>query len=153
VKRVTIVPDGDFLGQVHHYPIKGKWFQPDIEINTRTVIYIESTITALLAGPAAERKYRGRWNHVGASGDYDRALDLAFRLVSSRKQLDHYWAWRCQIAADLWENRFVWEQVERLAAELVVRETMSGRAVKEFLFPPLSDVEVAKLARPLEGGS
>jgi hypothetical protein len=39
---------------------------------------------------------------------------------------------------DLWENKYVWNQVERLAAELLGRKTMSGRAVREFLIPPLS---------------
>jgi hypothetical protein len=87
----------------------------------------------LLAGPSAERKARGRWNHTGASSDRERAGDLAFRLVGSEKQLQHYWAWREQIASDLWENTYAWEQVRRLAAELLERKTMSGRAVREVL--------------------
>jgi hypothetical protein len=91
----------------------------------------------LLAGPAAERKYRGRWNNVGAGHDRSVTSDLAFRLAGSEKQLQHYWAWREQIAMDLWENPYVWEPVERRATKLVDRRTMSGRAVRELLYPRL----------------
>jgi hypothetical protein len=65
------------------------------------------------------------------------ASDLAYRLVGSEEQLRHYWAWREQIAEDLRKNPYVWEHVQRLAAELLERETMSGRAVGELLIPPL----------------
>jgi hypothetical protein len=133
ISRVTITPDGNVLGSVRHYPIRGKWLQPDVVIDTRTEKFLEASITVLLAGPSAERKARGRWNHTGASSDRERAGDLAFRLVGSEKQLQRYWAWREQIASDLWENAYVWEQVQRLAAELLKRKTMSGRAVREVL--------------------
>jgi hypothetical protein len=136
VKSVTIVPDDDGSdGKVRHYPLRGKWLQPDVHIDTRARNHFETTITVLLAGPAAERKYRGRWNHQGAGADRDRAFDLALRLVGSEKQLTPYWEWRNQIAMDLWENEYVWEQVKRLAAELLERRTMSGPAVRELLFP------------------
>jgi hypothetical protein len=36
ISRVTITPDGDVLGSVRHYPIRGKWLQPDVVIDTRT---------------------------------------------------------------------------------------------------------------------
>src|ERR687888_424968 len=83
VKKVTIVEGEDFLGRVQHYPVGGKWLQPDVEINSRTVHYFETAITILLAGPTGERKARGRWNHVGAGVDRQTALDLADRLVGS----------------------------------------------------------------------
>lgn len=50
----------------------------------------------------------------------------------------HYWRWREQIAEDLWENGYLWEQVRRLDAELLDRETMSGREVRELLVPRLT---------------
>jgi len=138
VKAISIVPDEDNLGRVSHYPLTGRWFQPDVEIDGRTTHYIETSITVLLAGPAGERRYRGRWNHVGASADYSRALDLAFRLVGSERQLRHYWAWRHQITMDLWENEYAWEQVRRLAEELLERKVLSGRVARDILMPRLS---------------
>jgi hypothetical protein len=50
----------------------------------------------------------------------------------------HYWRWREQIAEDLWENGYLWEQVRRLDAELLDRGTMSGREVRELLVPRLT---------------
>jgi hypothetical protein len=66
-----IVADEEAFGRVTHYPVGGK----------------QSEIT-------------GRWNHVAAGNARSVALDLAFRLVGSEKQLQHYWAWREQVAMD-----------------------------------------------------
>jgi len=141
--------------RVEHYPITGRWFQPDVTIDARTRNYLESGITILLAGPAAERKYAGRWNHKGAAHDRSVAADMAVRLVGSEEQLQRYWAWREQLAADLVDNPFVWEQVERLADELLGRRTMSGRAVREALRRKEGEGDVAqaqdRTAQPGDG--
>ncbi|HYU57780.1 MAG TPA: hypothetical protein VEO00_07005 [Actinomycetota bacterium] len=42
-----------------------------------------------------------------------------------------------EIAADLFENEHTWDQVDRLAAELPERKTMSGRAARETLLASL----------------
>lgn len=133
VRTISIVPDEDSLGRVEHYPITGAWLRPDIEIDGRTRDYLETSITVSLAGPSAERKYRGRWNRLGAEYDRHEALGAALRLVGSKEQLQHYFRWREQIAVDFWEDTFRWEQVRVLAAELLERGTMSGRAVRDVL--------------------
>jgi hypothetical protein len=119
-------------------------------IDGRVQGYLETSITVLLAERAAERKYRGRWNHLGVRSDRGSAVDMAFRLVGSEKQLQHYMAWQEQIAMDLWENDRVWEQVQQLAAELLERKTMSGRAVRELLLAPTVTQGVT---RRVAGGS
>jgi len=133
VRAITIAPGEGYLGRVWHYPVTGKWLQPDIELTSRTRDYLETSITTLLAGPTAERKARGRWNHRGAGFDRSTAADLAFQLVGSAEQLEHYFAWRVQVAEDLWENPYRWDQVRQLAAELLEHKTMSGRVVRELL--------------------
>jgi ATP-dependent Zn protease len=89
VKTVSIVPDEETFGRVAHYPITGKWLQPDVHIDARTRDYLEDVITIMLAGPVAERKAHGRWNHIGASGDRKVALNTALHLVGSERQLRH----------------------------------------------------------------
>jgi hypothetical protein len=133
VKRISIVPDDETSGPVEHYPIRGTWFQPDVEIDMRARRHMETSITLLLAGPSAERKATGRWNRVGASGDIDAACDLALRLVGSERQFTHYWAWRRQIALDLWEDEHAWGLAQRLTVELLERKKMSGREAREVL--------------------
>lgn len=51
---------------------------------------IERDVTVSLAGPLAEALASGRWNHVGASRDYQHAVDLLSYLCGSDREIEAY---------------------------------------------------------------
>ena len=77
VKRVTIVPDPTTGTLGHWLPWPTPSFRPDLNEDARTTLRILQEIPALLAGTVAERRLAGRYNHVGAQSDREKALDLA----------------------------------------------------------------------------
>ncbi len=57
-----------------------RWFRPDIELDGRHRLLIDSEVIAFLAGPLAERRISERANRAGAAHDYEQAADLALRV-------------------------------------------------------------------------
>ena len=83
---ISVVPDGDALGQVSH-ALPGAWFRPDVEVTARVRNRIEDHVMISLAGAEAESAWYARqpdappgWEeHVSDGADHDMraALDLA----------------------------------------------------------------------------
>lgn len=70
---VTIKPKGDLLGQV-----VGRKSDFRRRMKMAAEGFIDTSGACIsAAGPEAERKYTGRWNHRGADGDYGMILDIA----------------------------------------------------------------------------
>lgn len=88
-------------------------------------------VAICLAGPVAERRFAGRWNHVGASRDRDWALRLAdglsTRTLSAEKVIADEW----QRAEDLIASH--WPTVKVLASELLKKKRISGKRVREIV--------------------
>jgi hypothetical protein len=126
VRRLTIVPEGDNLGSCGYY-MPPVWLDPDADLSPRAERWIQNRIIIILAGPAAEARFRGRKNHVGASGDYQLACDLACCVAGGGEVLDKYLAWLNAVAVNLvtWPGQ--WEAVKDLAALLLERQTLTGR--------------------------
>ncbi len=76
VRLVTVVPEGNYLGVCRHTAAPA-WLSPDAHLGRREIRWLERCILIRMAGPAAERRFTGRRNHVGARYDYDSLIDMA----------------------------------------------------------------------------
>ncbi len=99
-RRITIEKDGDSLGHVliHRLP---KWFQPDVNAGDRARLLAEKRILVKFAGHAAEAKYRGRANRIGASSDYRQAIDFILPFTGNKKEAGLYLTWLAEKQAAL----------------------------------------------------
>ncbi len=132
VRKVSIVPEKEdnSLGRCEgsRYPV---WFNPEIEVDTRSRLYIENNVLVLYAGLLAEARFTGRRNHIGASQDYRTAVNLAGYACGSDEELSKYLAWLfCRAKAVIDNNPFFWPAVTDLAADLMNRREISGRQVR-----------------------
>lgn len=84
---ITVIADDDSYGRVQHaWP--GSWFEPDIEMNSRTRAYIQDHVMICLAGAEVEEHWIRRvqeppadWKDrlkVGCAHDMQVARDLAW---------------------------------------------------------------------------
>jgi hypothetical protein len=83
-----------------------------------------------MAGPAAERKFVGRSNHVDADNDYNKAIDFASRLYFPGPLLDTYLAFMHERVKETVSDPAVWRMIEAVASELVVTRSMSGKRLR-----------------------
>jgi len=143
VAQVTVSPRGNALGYVRHNPKDESYVYPKETL--------EDEIAILVAGALAEDAVLGS-RSTGAGNDFDRALDLAKRIVSggmsSLGVVDRDTAspdalakatreilQRCEARAKslLAEER---PALEAIAAALVERESMSGEDLRRLLERP-----------------
>ena len=121
VAWVSIRPDRKFLGICAF----GKAvFRPSED-------WVEREAVIALAGPAAEAGLTGEMDWAAAAHDYDYALDLARgrggRDGRKAERLVKRWLAK---ADHLLGREDAWAAVERIAAELVRVEEISGRAAR-----------------------
>lgn len=140
--RVTIRPDHDSLGHVLYGRFAWR-FRPDVDHSPRTTATIEGLVLIGLAGPAAERRFRGRRNWVGAGADIHRAAELGSYLYDGRT-LDRFLDFMLARADDLVASRAHWIRIEATALALMERETLTADEVKEAC---QAGVEAAMMAR------
>ncbi len=140
ILKISIIPDDELSGKVRHVsPLKG--IRLDIDGSPRADGKAKDAIIICLAGPEAQRRHNPRsvrrWH---ASSDYDAAVDLALRVCGSGPSTTAYLRWLGIVAKDLINSR--WPMVEKVAAELLVREELSAADVDVLLMPkrrPASD--------------
>jgi len=126
VRSVSIVPTKGSLGRMAHYRKTG--FSPDIDITSlRAKGVLERDAIVTLAGPAAEKRYTGRYNGHGAGSDIDRVLNLLSYACPDEKVLRAYFHYLRESAAAMMRSEHVWAQVAAVARELLKQETI-GRA-------------------------
>src|SRR5262245_17726030 len=95
VEKATIKPDKDYLGVVIQKRIQ-KSVRDALEYGSPTPAKrerIEIHAIILLAGGIAERKYRGRYNHIGRGEDVDKVIDIALKLSGSTNTTNAYLQW------------------------------------------------------------
>src|SRR4051812_25404829 len=82
VRRITITPDHQSSSLGHVLRHARRSFQPNILTleDTRQKNRVEREILMLLAGPAAEAHFTGRWDKVGALVDLECAHEIAVRI-------------------------------------------------------------------------
>lgn len=137
IDRATIVPDEEdqTLGHVQgRILLRSEKLEAGIgEFDTlRERKAAEDAIVSALAGPIAEAKLTGRRNLLGASGD-DRSVDDVAEALHGRGDVaSAYIGYLEALARGTVET--LWYLVEALAAELLLRETLSGAAVHRLLW-------------------
>lgn len=127
---LTIVP----TDESHGHMLKTKtpdWVRPDINEDRRTTAWLEREILLGLAGPAAEARFTGRRNHVGASSDYKSVVNLASHLYGFGKVLQTYVDYMVARAEAFVAAPLHWVQIEYLAAALMEHRTLKPKAIRE----------------------
>jgi ATP-dependent Zn protease len=115
----TIVADGETYGRVkHRQTLRRDWQWTSSARNSRQ---IDGRIITLLAGAAAERRFRGR--ATGTSRDYRLAVDIAMSACGSDDQVNAYLRYLSICARDLVDA--FWPAVEAIALALLERETLN----------------------------
>jgi ATP-dependent Zn protease len=120
VAWVSIRPDRIFLGQCAF----GKGvIRPSED-------WVEREAIIALAGPAAEAGFTGEMNWPAAARDHDYAFSLARGRGGDDKRADRLVKRWLAKADHLLGRGQTWDAVERIAAELVRLEEISGRAAR-----------------------
>ena len=120
VAWVSIRPDRKYLGLCAF----GKGvFRPSED-------WVEREAVLSLAGPAAEAGFTGEFDWAAASQDYDYAFRLARGRGGDDKKADRLVKRWLSKADHLLGKGDTWEAVERIAAELLRVEEISGRAAR-----------------------
>jgi ATP-dependent Zn protease len=121
VHRVSVRPKHQFLGLCEFR--KGVQRPSDDRIETEILI--------ALAGLAAEARHTGTYDRIAAGKDLNYARKLMLYRASERS-LDRFERRMLSKVEHLLSDEGVWRAVESIAAELLQRGAISGRAAKHF---------------------
>lgn len=95
---------------------------------------VERAIMICLAGPIAQRQLSPRsWRRWHGANDYATAFELALRVNGSRRAAKAHLQWLEIRTQDLLEN--LWDDVERIAGNLLMRGTLSPDEIRSALLP------------------
>jgi hypothetical protein len=131
LRRVSIVPEDDRAGFVHHVPAMGR-FNPEWDASPQVRIRGERVIRICLAGIIAQRKFNPRSiRHYHGTTDYSKAADMIFRLAAPGEHANTYMR-LLEIETEQIVERW-WEPIKALAAELMVRRQMKGIDAERFI--------------------
>ncbi len=127
VGSASIQQQGDSCGRVEidvpRSVKRGTWMDPSVRM------WAEGNIMAQMSGFIAERRYRGRANHVGAFADYLSTGDIATVFTFSREERDLFLEWLFARARALMRRRAARLAVTAVARALLKKERISGRTV------------------------
>jgi hypothetical protein len=134
VRRATIVPAEDSLGQVKHSTFF-RGINLDTDNSARGDRQVKDLVIVCLAGPEAQRRYRPySVRHAQCSADYRQAADLALKVNGSDKATKAYLRWLEIVTRDsvaLW-----WPQIEKVARALFERGTLTATEIETELASP-----------------
>jgi ATP-dependent Zn protease len=134
IRAVTIRPQDDALGQVVvKHP---RWFLPELNAGSekgRVLSYAIDVAVVIFAGPAAERLFTGRHNHVGADFDYQTVGSLAANLCGSERQRRAMLRWLRVTADELVASDRIREGIEAVAQSLIKRQRLTSGEVNEVI--------------------
>jgi ATP-dependent Zn protease len=128
---VSIIEDQTTLGRLSklHRPAR---FDPATAAISTVRRHFEPRIQVSLGGVFAERRgMRRAHNWTGAALDLDSAGEAAMRCTGSDKQATLYLAWLAECTKAIVEMR--WPLIERLAEELLVRQTLNRAEVSAII--------------------
>lgn len=153
-RYVTITPDNKSNSAGHVLSWKfSRHFRPDEQITPAGRALIDAEVTILDAGRIAEKRFAGRYNHVGANADNQSAITLASYVADpgDRKVCEAYLKWRWLVAESIVKAR--WANIESVAAALLQRQRLSCADVREICFgPPLVLEGLSKMAATADRG-
>jgi hypothetical protein len=133
-KGVTIVPDeaAATLGSASSRQCVGG----DIEWDKtgKNILRVMRMVQSLLAGEIAQRRYNPRSvRHYHGQSDREKAIALLSYLTPNPEEWD-IWLKLCKIRAEqMLLDPNIWRAVERLAGELVQRQTIRGKEATEII--------------------
>ena len=120
VQRVSILPNHIRLGQCE---IQKGTFRASRDA-------LETEILILLGGPAAEARVTGQFCVQGAAQDLRGVRKLIQRRASGEKQVDRLERRMLDKAEHLLGQSGIWLAIQKIAGELLIRTTISGRAAR-----------------------
>jgi hypothetical protein len=127
VKSVSIKPRGNSHGQVTiDVP---RWVSRGDPKNPVVRLWAEANIMSQMSGFVAERRYRGRANHVGAFADYASTYETASALTFSRKERHLFLDWLFARTCSLMRRLSAQRAVNAVARVLLEKELISVLAV------------------------
>ena len=122
LQKVTIAANRERLGLCHLQKGRSK---PSKD-------WLEDEILILLAGMAAEAQLTGDYNLAGATQDLRMARRLAIMRAGSAPQAERLERKLLTKTEHLLSSEGYWSAVEKIAADLMERETISGRAAQHW---------------------
>jgi hypothetical protein len=132
--HVTIIPDDDSLGAIHHgKDYYSKNFDPESDNSLKTMDRIEREVISSLAGQAAEAKYRNRNNWKGSVSDWSKGVDFASRSAGGGEVLQKYVEYCWARAKALFNPPWLWYAVEVLARELLKDKKIGSRKARQII--------------------
>ncbi len=133
-RYVTIEPDEDTLGHCMGVAYRGgqRLEMDAYEGNTRARAWIEKRVKVYLAGNVAERRVTGRAVVAGSRNDFTNACEMLSHLCGDyESELPAYFNLMYVRTVGLVTNPLNWLTVERIAAELLDKQTVRYRTAKE----------------------
>lgn len=133
IKKVSIVPDEDSDGRMTHGPYF-KGFHPDWDNSSRVQRRLENMAFVCLAGPAAQRRFNPHgYRHQHAGQDHHDAMNLLGYMVGSDEELEAYLRLTEVRVTNFVRNPHTWMAIEAVAAALLEREVLTGKATREVI--------------------
>jgi hypothetical protein len=136
IKRISIEPKDDYVGQVRHGRVV--WGNPELSTSNRTRSSLERAIQISLAGQIAQRRFNARsvrtWQ---ARSDHQCAVDLALRCCGSGRTATAFLKYLTFCVEDALFAPINWRLVEALAKELLTKKVMNGKEAEAFLLAQL----------------
>ncbi len=129
--KMSVIPKHGSLGRIHNCPWP-RSFRPEKTMTPLTRVRIEDEITVVMAGSAAEQKYTGRANRLGAREDLKTAKVYA-RLVAGddAQGVAAYIGWCSYLARKAVERN--WKLIERFARRLADAGELEGKELEAAL--------------------
>lgn len=124
---VTIVPTEGTVGHLRDRKPTRRTIQAIEDGSIAAEHRMRHDIVILWAGPLAERRFRGRWDHRGAAGDYGMIADriLAMGFSGSDKCSRAFGSYLRYWSENLVDRE--WKVIEALAEALLERSTLTAQ--------------------------
>jgi hypothetical protein len=139
---VTIVPEENIHGHCRGLAYRGgERMEMDVyDRNGRARDWIEKRVKGLLAGNVAERLATGRKINVGAQHDFSTACDLLSHLCGhGNGEIEAYFNLLMIRTRGILTSPPIWSAVERLAAELLNKQTVRYKSAKTLFIQARED--------------
>ena len=129
--KMSVIPEAGSMGRIRNCPWP-RSFRPEKRMTPLTRVRIEDEITVVMAGSAAELRFAGRANHLGARDDLKAARVYA-KLVAGDDPMGvaAYIEWCGFLARRAVEEN--WDLIARFARRLADAGELEGNELREAL--------------------
>ncbi len=136
VRRVSIIGVGEVAGHTTGVQ-RPRWVKNELEVGSpwkqpRVVHWVLTEITTLLAGGLAGKRFTGRFDSHGSSGDRRQEIDLALRILDDdERQAGALLKWLRLRSARLVDRH--WAAINAVADGLVAQRSLSGAGLRQIV--------------------